>query len=393
MASRVAQLQVLEQLQGSSGLLRGSHTILWACVATIAIFVTWASWATIDEVTRGDGKVVPLSRMQTIQSLEGGILDTLLVQRGERVEAGQPLLRLNSTRFRSAYLETMSQVKVLRASSARLKAEVLEQDSIRFPEDIDKDGELALSERALFEARRNRLLQSEASIKEEMAIARRQLSLLEPLVERRSVSEMEVLKLQQTVASLAGKLTEMRNTYVQDAYAELSTKQAELSTLEQTLVQRRDQLDRTEIVSPVHGRINDIMVTTTGGVIRPGEPILEITPLEDQLLIEARIRPKDVAFIAPGMPTSVKITAYDYTIYGDLNGTVEQISEDTIEEETPRGKVSYYEVLVRTDEAHLERHGERLAIRPGMVAEIDIQTGERSLLSYLLKPIIKARLY
>jgi adhesin transport system membrane fusion protein len=146
-------------------------------------------------------------------------------------------------------------------------------------------------------------------------------------------------------------------------------------------------------VSPVHGRVNDIMVTTTGGVIQPGEPILEITPLEDQLLIEARIRPEDVAFVAPGMPASVKITAYDYTIYGDLEGTVEQISEDTIEEETPRGKVSYYEVLVRTDEAHLERHGERLAIRPGMVAEVDIQTGERSLLSYLLKPIIKARLY
>ncbi|MAR74067.1 MULTISPECIES: HlyD family type I secretion periplasmic adaptor subunit [unclassified Halomonas] len=387
------QRRVLEQLQGGSSLPQGTHAILWACVATIAIFIAWASWATIDEVTRGDGKVVPLSRMQTIQSLEGGILERLLVQRGERVAAGQPLLRLDDTRFRSAYLETMSQVEVLRASIARLEAEVLEQESIRFPDDIDERGELARSERALFEARRNRLLQAEASIEDEMAIARRQLRLLEPLVERRSVSEMEVLKLQQTVASLAGKLAEMRNTYVQDAYAELSTKQAELSTLEQTLLQRRDQLERTEIVSPVHGRVNDIMVTTTGGVIQPGEPILEITPLEDQLLIEARIRPEDVAFVAPGMPASVKITAYDYTIYGDLEGTVEQISEDTIEEETPRGKVSYYEVLVRTDEAHLERHGERLAIRPGMVAEVDIQTGERSLLSYLLKPIIKARLY
>ncbi|WP_136247865.1 HlyD family type I secretion periplasmic adaptor subunit [Halomonas borealis] len=387
------QRQVLEQLQGGSSLPRGTHAILWSCVATIVIFVAWASWATIGEVTRGDGKVVPLSRMQTIQSLEGGILESLLVQRGERVEAGQPLLRLDDTRFRSAYLETMSQVEVLRASIARLEAEVLEQESIHFPDDIDDDGELARSERALFEARRNRLLQAEASIEDEMAIARRQLRLLEPLVEQRSVSEMEVLKLQQSVASLAGKLAEMRNTYVQDAYAELSTKQAELSTLEQTLLQRRDQLERTEIVSPVHGRVNDIMVTTTGGVIQPGEPILEITPLEDQLLIETRIKPKDVAFVAPGMPASVKITAYDYTIYGDLQGTVEQISEDTIEEETPRGKVSYYEVLVRTDEAHLERHGERFAIRPGMVAEVDIQTGERSLLSYLLKPIIKAKLY
>ncbi|WP_444985956.1 HlyD family type I secretion periplasmic adaptor subunit [Halomonas mongoliensis] len=396
MADRgIEQTRILRELgdQRLSHHHRASHPILWVSLLVILVFIAWAAWAEIDEVTRGEGRVVPLTRMQTIQSLEGGILAELLVRRGDRVEAGQPLLRLDDTRFRSAYLETVSQIAVLRASIARLEAEVLELEEIDFPAELDPEGELVRSERALFHARRDRLREAERSINEEMRLARRQLELVEPLVQRRSVSEMEALKLGQSIASLAGRLAELRNTYVQDAYAELSTKQAELSTLEQTVLQRSDQLQRTEIHSPVRGRVNDILVNTQGGVIQSGEPIMEITPIEDQLLIEARVRPQDVAFVAPGMPASVKITAYDYTIYGDLKGEVEQISEDTIEEETPRGKEAFYEVLIRTETAYLERNGEVLPIRPGMVAQVDIQTGKRTLLSYLLKPIIKARLY
>ncbi|EDM46542.1 Type I secretion membrane fusion protein, HlyD [Marinobacter algicola DG893] len=372
---------------------RASHPILWFSLLVIAVFIGWSAWAEVDEVTRGEGQVVPLSRMQTIQSLDGGILAELLVRRGDRVERGQLLVRLDDTQFRSAYLEIASQIAVLRASIARLKAEVLEKSEIDFPETLDPEGELVQSERALFHARRERMREAERSINKEMSLARRQLDLVEPLVERRSVSEMESLKLGQTIASLAGRLAELRNTYVQDAYTELSAKQAEVSSLEQKLMQRRDKLERTNIYSPVRGRVNDILINTEGGVIRPGEPIMEITPIEGQLLIEAKVRPQDVAFVAPGMPASVKITAYDYTIYGDLQGEVEQISEDTIEEETPRGKEAFYEVLIRTEKAYLERNGTTLPIRPGMVAQVDIQTGKRTLLSYLLKPIIKARLY
>ncbi|PRY66263.1 adhesin transport system membrane fusion protein [Vreelandella songnenensis] len=372
---------------------RRSHVILWVSLFAFAAFIGWAAWATINEVTKGDGKVVPFTRLQTIQSFEGGIIAELLVGRGDRVEVGQPLVRLDETRFRSAYLETQSQIEVLRAAIARLEAEVLELGEIEFPEEMDPEGDLARSEQALFTARRGRLREAQSSMNEEIALARRQLALVEPLVRSRSVSEMESLKLSQTIAGLAGRLAELRNTYVQEAYAELATKKAELSTLEQIMLQRRDQLTRTEIRSPVRGRVNDILVTTLGGVIQSGEPIMEITPIEDRLLIEARVKPQDVAFVAPGMPASVKITAYDYTIYGDLKGRVEQISEDTIEEETPRGTEAFYEVLIVTDETHLVRHGETLPIRPGMRANVDIQTGERSLLSYLLKPLIKARLY
>lgn len=372
---------------------RGSHAILWTCLFILCVFVTWSAWAEIDETTRGEGKVVPTTRIQTIQSLEGGIIDQLLVRRGDRVEAGQQLVRLDNTRFRSAYLETYSQIETLQVAIARLEAEVLEQDEINFPESISLDSDLAQSEQALFRSRRDRLREAETSLSDEIQLARRQLSLVEPLVERRAVSEMEALKLSQSIAGLAGRLAELRNTYVQEAYTELSAKKGELATLQQILLQRSDQLQRTDILSPVRGRVNDILVTTLGGVIQPGEPIMEIIPIEDTLLIEAKVSPQDVAFVAPDMPASVKITAYDYTIYGDLKGTVEQISEDTIEEETARGKEAFYEVMIVTDDAFLERNGETLPIRPGMMAQVDIQTGKRSLLSYLLKPIIKARLY
>ncbi len=248
---------------------RATHPILWGCLLCLLLFLGWTAWAKVDEVTRGEGRVVPFTRMQTIQSLEGGILAEMLVGRGERVEVGQPLVRLDDTRFRSAYLETQSQIEVLRVAIARLEAEVLERETIAFPGTVDPESELARSERSLFQARRDKLREAEQSIAEEIRLARRQLELVQPLVQRRSVSEMEALKLSQTVASLSGKLAEIRNTYVQDAYSELSAKKAELATLEQTLMQRSDQLRRTEIRSPVRGRVNDIMITTQGGWCSP----------------------------------------------------------------------------------------------------------------------------
>ena len=378
--------------QGVSYFSRASRWLMWTCVATVAIFFAWASWAEIDEITRGDGRVIPMARMQTIKSLEGGILAELLVDRGSRVEIGQPLLRLDETRFKSAFLETQSQMDGLKAAIARLEAEMLERSEITFSEDIADKKELISAETRLFKARRDRLREAEHSIRAEIDMAQKQLNLVKPLVDKRSVSEMEALRLGQTIASLRGRLAEVRNTYVQDAYTELTAKQAELSTLEQTLAQRNDQLTRTHIHSPVRGRVNDIMLNTLGGVIQPGEAIMEITPVEDQLLIEAKVKPQDVAFVAPGMPASVKLTAYDYSIYGDLDGVVEQISEDTIEEDTPRGKESFYQVLVTTKTAELEHKGEILPVRPGMVAQVDIQTGKRTVLNYLLNPIIKARL-
>jgi adhesin transport system membrane fusion protein len=216
---------------------------------------------------------------------------------------------------------------------------------------------------------------------------------IEPLVASRAASEMEALRLSKEIASLNGKISEVNNAYFQEAYTELANKKAELSELEQNLLQRKDQLSRTQVVSPVKGRVNDILITTRGGVIQPGEPIMEVTPIDEQLLVEAKVKPRDVAFLVPGMPARVKITAYDYTVYGDISGTLEQISPDTIEEETIRGKEPFYKISIRTKTSYLKKGDEVLPIKPGMIAEVDIQSGKRTVLNYLLRPLLKAHLY
>lgn len=367
-----------------------TRPILWVSLFGIVAFVAWAAWAELDLITRGEGRIVPYSRNQTIQSLEGGILEQLMVSEGDLVEAGQLLVKLDNTRFQSAYMETRSQAEALAATIARLEAETLGQEQIEFPADIDS--RLADSERALFKARRDKYQEAMRTLQNELTLARRQLRLIEPLVRTRAVSEMEALRLSKEIAALDGKRGEIGNSYFQDAYTELSAKKGELNALEQTLRQRQDQLRRTQVLSPVKGRVNDILITTRGGVIQPGEPIMDIIPIEGQLLVEAKVKPRDVAFLVPGMPARVKITAYDYTVFGDLSGSLEQISADTLEEDTPRGKEAFYKILVRTDTSYLERNGEVLPIKPGMVAEVDIQSGKRTVLNYLLRPLLKARL-
>lgn len=395
MATTLSDQELQRQLGDPGANLRHplARPVVWAVLICLLSFIGWSAWAHIAVVTHGEGRVIPVSRIQSIQSLEGGIIDELKVREGDIVDKGQLLVKLSGTRFRSAYQETENQVQALKAAIARLQAEVLEQESITFPDEVDPESSLAQSERELFHARREKLQEATASLDHEIQMAGRRLSLVQPLVARKAVSEMEALQLQQDIASLRGKRAEIQNSYVQDAYTELTDKKGELSALEQVLVQRQDQYQRTELVSPVHGRINAIHYTTQGGVVPPGETIMEVIPLEDQLLLEAKIKPQDVAFLAPGMPASVKITAYDYTIYGDLEGTVEQISADTIEEETPRGTESYYKVYIRTDSGTLAHNGKDLPIIPGMIAQVDIQTGERSVLDYLLKPLLKANLY
>jgi adhesin transport system membrane fusion protein len=369
-----------------------ARPILWTSLLSIVSFVAWASWAELDEVTRGEGRVVPYSRIQKIQSLEGGILEQLMVKEGDLVEAGQLLVKLDNTRFNSAYMESKSHSEALAGAIARLEAETLNKDKIKFPPGIPAHSHIAATEIALFKARREKHQEALHSLHSELELARKQLHVIEPLVASRAASEMEALRLRKEIASLNGKLAEVNSAYFQDAYTELANKKAELSELEQNLLQRKDQLSRTQVLSPVKGRVNDILITTRGGVIQPGEPIMEVTPIDEQLLVEAKVKPRDVAFLVPGMPAQVKITAYDYTVYGDLSGTLEQISPDTIEEETIRGKESFYKILIRTETNYLKKGDEILPIKPGMVAEVDIQSGKRTVLNYLLRPLLKARL-
>lgn len=362
---------------------------VWLVAASLLVALLWAAIAQINEITRGDGTVIPLRRMQTIQSLEGGILSELLVHEGDLVKEGQILARMDATRFRSAWLETRAEIDTLQAEIARLEAEVMESDTIVFD---GGDSDLRANEQRLFNARRTKLNESIAAAEAERAAIVAQIEITAPLAEQGSVSKVDLLRLRQQEAALLGRISELRNNYVQEAYSDLVAKKGRLVALEQQLIQKQDQLDRTEIRSPVSGRVNTVKITTLGGVVQPGEAIMEVTPVDDQLMIETKVSPRDVAFIAPGMPASVKITAYDFSIYGDLRGTVTQISGDTVEEETANGVQAFYRVMVTTEKSYLERNGEQLPIRPGMVAQVDIESGSRSVLSYLTRPILRARL-
>ncbi|MBD3624183.1 MAG: HlyD family type I secretion periplasmic adaptor subunit [Rhodobacteraceae bacterium] len=369
--------------------LKKARLTIKAIVAALIIAVGWAAIAEINEITRGDGRVIPVRRMQTIQSLEGGILAELTVQEGDIVEEGQVLARLDPTRSQSAFLAAQSEITALTAEVARLEAEVLEKPVLDFGLNPN---EAQATELRLFEARRTKLEASLNALEAERQSIEEQIEITSPLTASGSISRIDLLQLKQKKAELDGKISETRNIYVQDAYKDLAQRRAKLTAMQQEVVQKQDEFQRTEIRSPVAGRVNNIDITTLGGVVQPGESIMEITPTDDQLLIETKVLPRDVAFVAPGMPASVKITAYDFSTYGDLRGTVTRISEDTVEEETPQGMQDFYRVMVRTERSYLERFEERYPIRPGMVAQVDIESGKRSVLSYLTRPLLKARL-
>ncbi|ELA8363345.1 TPA: HlyD family efflux transporter periplasmic adaptor subunit [Vibrio alginolyticus] len=383
---------------GSSSKLIGGERILsaraalWLCSLIVAVFILWAAFSEIDEVTRGEGKIIPSSRLQKIQSLEGGIVQNLLVKEGQLVNEGDILIHMDKTRFQAAYREGRSQVSSLLASITRLEAEVKNKPSLTFSDQARIDNKDLAFERALFETRRNSKKEKISGLKRRIMIVEDQLAILRPMVKSASVSKMEALRLEKELEDLKGQIVEVNNSYMQDAYTELTQKKAELNVLNEALVQRQDQLLRTEIVSPVKGMVNDIVITTKGGVVQPGEPIMYVLPIDEQLLVEAKIAPEDIAFLAPGMPAKVKITAYDFSIYGDLEGEVIQISPDTIEEETSQGKVYFYQILVKTETNFLEKEGKQYPIRPGMIAQVDVLGGKKTVLNYLLNPLLKAKL-
>jgi adhesin transport system membrane fusion protein len=409
---------------------RSAHLLLLVIAAFFVVAFAWASHASLDEVTRAEGRVIPSSHIQVVQNLEGGIVADILVREGEIVERGQVLLRINDVRAASELRETRKRYLALRGAQARLQAEV-EGSTIELPAQVlEQAPEVAGSERALFQARRQALetelqiLKSQAAQREqELAelensitqlersaqLASEELAITQPLAATRVISKVDLLRLQREVNDLEGELgaarlaiprvkmalreagrrvEERTLSFRAEAQRELNAVQSEAAALEETLAAEADRLERTEVRSPVRGTINHLLVNTTGGVVQPGEDLVEIVPLEDTLLVEARVRPADIAFLSPGLPALVKVTAYDYAIYGGLEAELEGISADTITDE--RGE-RFYRIRVRTDDNALEEAGEPLPIIPGMTVQVDILTGEKTVLDYLLKPILRAR--
>ncbi|MDX3774415.1 HlyD family efflux transporter periplasmic adaptor subunit [Chromatiaceae bacterium AAb-1] len=370
--------------------LSGSTRIVTFTAVILLALLIWAGFAELDEVSNGSGKVVPGSREQVIQSLEGGILTELAVAEGSIVEAGQVLARLDPTKTESNVGESAAKYRASLASMSRLQSEV-NISPLTFPDELVIFPELIAAETRLYQSRRKRLEQSLAGINKSLALVGQELDITRSLLQSGAASNVEVIRLQRQKAELELKAVELNTQYLVQAREELAKASAEVDMLTAVLKGRSDSLTRLTHRSPVRGIVKDIAVTTIGGVIPPNGQLMQIVPLDDHLLIEARISPRDIAFIHPGQEALVKITAYDYAIYGGLSGKVVTISPDTLQDEI-KPEIFYYRVYIRTEADFLENSiGTRFAIVPGMIAAVDIKTGQKTVLDYLLKPFNRAR--
>ncbi len=408
----------------------GGRFILWGTLLFFVLAIIWAYQADIEEVTRGMGKVVPSRQIQVIQNLEGGILAEIMVQVGEIVEENQLLLRIDETRFSAPYRESRMLYLALQAKIARLIAETNDTVFEAPQEVIDEKPEVATREQELYDSRKleltttleifkeqatqqsQQLSELKAKLKEltqTFELLNKELRLTRQLIGDGAVSEVEVLRLERQASQMRGeiattklsipqaeskvkeamrKIEEVKLTFKNQAKQELNEAYAKIEGVSATAIALMDRLTRTSVRSPVRGTVNQILVSTVGGVIQPGMDLLEIVPLEDTLVVEARIKPSDIAFLHPGQKATVKFTAYDFTIYGGLDADLEHISADSITDE--KGD-TYYLVRVRTKQNYLGLEEDPLPIIPGMVASIDILTGEKTILNYLLKPILRAQ--
>ncbi|GEC95040.1 HlyD family type I secretion periplasmic adaptor subunit [Zoogloea ramigera] len=408
--------------------LRGSRiAVLLTCVAVLALIV-WAAFAPLDEVTRGEGKVIPSRQVQVMQSLDGGIVSEILVREGEQVKSGQLLLKVDPTRFVSSLRENRAQYEALLARAARLTALAHEKPFVPPPELIKSAPALVEQERSAYEAKRmeldaavgvarqqlsqRRQELNEVSARREQAtqsynLTARELEVTRPLAKTGAVSEVELLRLERDVARYRGerdaagaqipriqaaiseaqrKIEEVELNMRNQARNELSETNAKLAALSAGSEGLADRVKQAEIRAPMNGTVKQLFANTVGGVVQPGKEIIEIVPSDDALLLEARVQPKDIAFLRPGQPAHVKFTAYDFSIYGGLDATLEHIGADTITDD--KGN-AFYIVRVRTTQSSIgEAH---MPIIPGMVAEVDILTGKKSLLSYLMKPVLRAK--
>jgi len=408
--------------------MRGSRLLVWLSIFVVAALLYWASQAWIDEVVRGEGKVVPSQQVQVIQSLDGGVVEDIMVRPGQIVEQGDVLLRIDPTRFTSTLGETEAEIMALKAKAARLRA-LADGDAIEIPSEValaapelaemeiriwetrsqELENSLSIAEEQL-KQRREELRETEAN-REQAAqscgITSQELSMTRPLLESGAVSQVDILRLQREVAKYCGeqkafsaqidrieaaiheaekRLTETEISFRNQARSDLSDTRARLSSLQEGQVGLADRVRLAEVRSPVRGVVKSLHANTLGGVIQPGHDILEIVPSDDSLLLEVRINPRDIGFIRPEQEARVKFTAYDFTVYGGLDGEVEQISADTLVDEQGN---TYYVADVRTESAFLG--DEEKPIIPGMMAEVHILTGKRTVLQYLLKPILRAR--
>lgn len=361
----------------------------------LIVFVFWAYHSHVEEVTRGQGSVIPTSREQILQSLDPGTIKEMLVKEGDVVEKGQILLRLDDTRSSAILRESEAKVANLEAMSARLRAESY-GTKIQFPDGISES--LKHRERAAYVARRRAVDDAVAGLQTSKAMLDREISITSPMVAEGVMSEVELLRMRRQSSDLALQIDEKRNQYAADANNELVRVESELAQAKENMAMRADPVDRSLIRAPLRGIVKNIKINTVGGVVQAGQDIMEIVPLNDKLLVEAYIRPQDVAFVHPGLGAIVKVTAYDYALYGGLEGKVTLISPDTLRDKTRPSELNlnpdeaYYRILVETNQNSLtDKNGKTMPIIPGMIASVDVKTGEKTIFQYLIKPITRMK--
>jgi len=409
---------------------RAMSLTVWIAAALLLGALLWAGFAVLEEVTTGEGKAIPSSKVQVIQNLEGGIVSDIFVREGQVVDKGDTLLRLDDTRFMSSRSESEVDRLTLTAQVERLAAEA-EGRSLTLPAEVTSSApQVAADEQALYASRQRRMASEQRTLNEQLrqktqelaefrskqeqfrsslALVQQELDMSAPLVSSGAVSPVEILRLKRNAVELRGSMNantlaipraeaaiseiksrvqESELGFRADAARELNEKRNDLARISASRIAIDDRMSRTTVVSPVRGIVKTLKVNTIGGVVQPGSDLLEIVPLEDNLLIEAKVRPQDVAFLHPGQKAMVKFSAYDYTLYGGLPARLELIGADTITDDKDN---SFYLIQVRTDSNHLGSDSRPLLIIPGMIATVDIITGEKSVLDYLLKPVLKAR--
>ncbi len=404
-----------------------THLLLFAIILFVISAIIWAHHAPLEEVVRGQGRVIPSSKLQKVQNLEGGIVSEILIQEGEQVTIDQPLITIDDTRFRSELQEDSDRLQFLRATIARLEAEIT-NEAPNFAPDLDRVTKQ--NQTALLQSRREELAtklqiiakQAEqkrqevvevdsriAKLQTSLNLGKEELAILAPIVDQGAASKLELIRIQREVNDLETALISAKESlprlkavlgeyeqraenerisFLTRAQQELNDVEGEANPMQKRMAARQDRLQRTQVRSPVNGTVQRLLVNTIGGVIQPGMDLVEIVPIDDSLLISAQIKPSDIAFLRPNLPAKVKITAYDYTIYGMLEGKLIHISPDSVMNE--QGE-RYYEIQVRTDRNALYLGDQPNPIIVGMVAEIDILTGTKTVLQYLLKPILRAK--
>lgn len=361
---------------------------IWVALITIVVLLTWAYFAKIDQVTRASATVIASSRTQEIQASEGGVVSKIMVKEGDDVKKGQLLIVLEEERAQAAVDNSASKVAALQAKVSRLEAEIFNKRLI-FPESVKRFPEYIHNQTELYNRRRQAIEQDVSSLNQMLALASQELAMNEPLLEYGDVSQADVIRLRRQVADIKAQIANKRNKYFEDAQSELTRAQEELQAESEQLRDRSQVLTEKRLEAPTDGKVNNIHVTTIGGVVRSGDVIMELLPTDSDLVVEAKVRPADIAYVHEGQSASVKLDAYDYSIFGAMNGEVTYISPDTLMEETQKGKEPYYRVQIRISGAEFDGRSDDIVIRPGMTASVDIKAMERSVLSYLTKPITK----